>query len=453
MLRAALSLITPFLLAGAVAAQDWPSFRGPRASGVAAGAHPPTSWDIDRSTNVAWRIAIPGLGHSSPVVWGDRVYVTSAIAESAAAQNVTLGDSSSAGIDPADDQVPHRWQLFALDRATGKAIWSRTVHQGVPRAKRHVKSSHASATPATNGNVIVAMIDSEGLFAFDADGKELWRKDLGKLALGLADDPTYEWGPASSPVIHGTTVLVQNDRYRDSYLIAFDLSSGRELWRSPRDELPSWATPLVHEHAGALTIVTSSPRFVRGLDFATGRERWRIADPDGQVKVSTPVGAGDLAIVTGGYPPAGRPILAIRAGDGSVAWRHERGSPYTSTPLVYDGLLYIVTDNGILSAYQVADGTRVYQQRLPPVAGTFSASPVAADGRIYLASEDGKVFVVRAGRAYALLATNDMNEVCMATPALSGDLLIIRTKTRLYALRAGNRNVPSAVASKIAPVS
>ena len=431
-----LRVVTPFvLLAGTADAQEWPSFRGTYGSGVAVDARPPVSWDVDRSTNVAWRIGIPGLGHSSPVVWGDRVYVTSAIADSPAAQTVAVGDSERAGIDPANDQVPHRWQLFAIDRATGKAVWSRTVQQGVPRAKRHVKSSHASATPATNGKVIVAMFDSEGLFAFDANGTELWRKDLGKLALGLADDPTYEWGPASSPVIHGSTVLVQNDRYQDSFLIAFDLTTGRELWRSARDELPSWATPLVHEHGGALTVVTSSPRFVRGLDFATGRERWRIPDPDGQVKVSTPVGAGGLAIVTGGYPSAGRPILAIRAADGSIAWRHERGSPYTSTPLVYDGLLYVVTDNGILSVYQIADGTRVYQQRLPPVAGTFSASPVAADGRIYLASEDGQVFVVRAGRSYALLATNDMKEVCMATPALSADLLFIRTKSRLYALR------------------
>jgi len=436
MRRTPLRLVTPFvLIVATVHAQDWPSFRGAHASGVGIGAHPPTSWDVGRSTNVAWQIGIPGLGHSSPIVWGDRVYLTSAIAESQAAQTVAVGDSDKAGIDPANDQVPHRWQLFALDRATGKAVWSRTVHQGVPRAKRHVKSSHASATPATNGKVIVAMFDSEGLFAFDANGTELWHKDLGKLALGLADDPTYEWGPASSPVIHGDTVLVQNDRYQDSFLLALDLTTGRELWRSPRDELPSWATPLVHDQAGRLTIVTSSPRFFRGLDFATGRERWRIADPDGQVKVSTPVAAGELAIATGGYPAAGRPILAIRAVDGSIAWRHERGSPYTSTPLVYDGLLYIVTDNGILSAYQLADGVRVYQQRLPPVAGTFSASPVAADGRIYLASEDGQVFVVRAGRSYALLATNDMKEVCMATPAISGDLLLIRTKTRLYALR------------------
>jgi outer membrane protein assembly factor BamB len=325
--------------------------------------------------------------------------------------------------------------VMAFDRASGKLLWTRVAHQGVPRVKRHVKASHASATPATDGKVLIAMLGSEGLFAFDVAGTQLWRKDLGVLSVGLADDPSYEWGPASSPIIHGNVVVVQNDRYKDSYLIAFDLRTGKELWRSGRSERPSWTTPLVHSHAGAETVVVNSPLFIRGHDFRTGRERWRVEDPDGQVKVSTPVAAGELAIVTGGYPAGGRPIRAIRVADGSVAWQQERGSPYTSTPLVYDGLLYIVTDNGILSAYQIADGTRVYQQRLSPGAGGFSASPIAAAGRIYLTSEDGQIFVVRAGRTFELLASNDMNEVCMATPALSGDLLLVRSKTHLYGLR------------------
>lgn len=424
------------LMAAAVAhAQEWPSFRGPHASGVSATARPPLMWNVETSTNVAWRAAIPGLGHSSPIVWGDRVYVTTAVSDTPASQTLTLGDVDRAGIDPAKDVVPHRWQVLALDRSTGKVIWTRTAHRGTPRVRRHVKGSHASATPATNGRVVVAMLGSEGLFAFDTNGVPLWRKDLGALSVGLADDPTYEWGPASSPVIHGNVVIVQNDRYRDSFLIAFDSTTGTELWRSSREELPGWTTPLVHVEGGAPTIVTASPRFIRGHDFATGRERWRVPDPEGQVKVSTPIAAGGLAIVTGGYPAAGRPIVAIRVTDGSIAWRQERGSPYTSTPLAHEGLLYIVTDNGILSAYQISDGTRVYQQRVSRDAGSFSASPVAAAGRIYLANEDGKVFVVRAGRIFELLATNDMNEVCMATPALSSDLLLIRTKTQLYALR------------------
>jgi outer membrane protein assembly factor BamB len=309
----------------------------------------------------------------------------------------------------------------------------------VPRVKRHVKGSHASATPATNGRVIVAMLGSEGLIAFDTSGKELWRKDLGPLAVGLADDPAYEWGPASSPIIHGNVVIVQNDRYKDSFLAAYDLQTGAELWRSRREERPSWATPLVHSSGGADTIVVVSPLFVRGHDPATGRELWRLEDRDGQVKVSTPIAAGDLAVVTGGWPPAAKPITAVRARDGSVVWQHERGSPYTTTPLVYDDLLYVLTDNGILSAYQVSDGTRVYQTRLSSRAGSFSASPVAADGRLYFASEDGQVIIVRAGRRFEVLATNEMNEVCMATPALAGDVLFLRTKGHLYALRSSNR--------------
>ena len=432
------SLVPALVLMAAVAhGQEWPSFRGPSGSGVATTARPPLRWNVATSANVAWRTPIAGMGHSSPIVWGDRIYLTTAVSAAAASQQLVLGDVDRAGTDPAKDVVPHEWRVLALDRASGKIVWSRTVHKGVPRVRRHVKASHASATPATNGRVLVALLGSEGLFAFDLNGKELWRKDLGILSVGLADDPTYEWGPASSPVIHGNVVVVQNDRYRDSFVIAFDASSGKELWRSGRDELPAWTTPLVHSGGAAPTVVTNSPRFIRGHDLTTGRERWRVQDPNGEVKVSTPIAAGDLAIVTGGYPSAGRPIYAIRVGDGSLAWRQERGSPYTSTPLAHDGLLYIVTDNGILSAYQIADGTRVYQQRLPSKAGGFSASPVLAGGRIYLASEDGEVFVVRAGPKFELLATNDMNEVCMATPAFAGDLMLIRTKTHLYALREG----------------
>ena len=434
-------LLIPALVTTAVAAeaQQWPSFRGPRGSGVAVDANPPLTWNVATSANVAWRVDLPGLGHSSPIVWGNRIYLTTAVSADAAAQSVTLGDSDVAGIDPAKDVVRHAWRVIALDRASGTTVWSRTVHQGVPRVKRHVKASHASATPATNGRIVVAMLGSEGLVAFDVNGTELWRKDLGVLAVGLADEPEYEWGPASSPVIHDDLVIVQNDRYKDSFLIAFDLASGKEVWRSSREELPAWSTPLVHVSGSTATIVTNSPRFLRGHDLRTGREKWRIPDPEGQVKVSTPVAAGELAIVTGGWPSAARPIHAIRVADGSIVWRHERGSPYTTTPLVYDGLLYIVTDNGILSAYRVADGSRVYQQRIARDAGGFSASPVAAAGRLYFTSEDGNIYVVRAGPVFELLARNDMGDVCMATPVPLGEALLVRTKSHLYLLRAGNR--------------
>jgi outer membrane protein assembly factor BamB len=417
---------------GGAAAQHWPAFRGPESAGVAPTATPPVTWNIDSSQNLAWRTPVPGLGHSSPVVWGDRIYLTTAIAPGAEAASLALGDVDRVGTDPARDQVPHRWQLLAVDKGSGKVLWSRTAHLGVPRVKRHVKASHASATPATDGRYIVALMGSEGLFAFDMNGREIWKKDLGPLAVGLADDPTYEWGPASSPVIAGDRVIVQNDRYQNSFLVAFDLASGKELWRTSRDELPAWSTPLVHRIGAQTTIVTISPRFIRGHETDTGRERWRVSDPQGEVKVTSPVQAGELTIVTGGYPSAGRPILALRASDGSVRWRVERGSPYTTTPLVYQDILYVVTDNGIVSAYRVGDGARLYQRRLSSSAGSFSASPVAADGRVYVASEDGQVFVVRAGESFELLAVNEMGEPCLATPAISGDMLVVRTKSYLY---------------------
>jgi len=428
------SVIAIALLVAPASAQHWPSFRGPSASGIATLGHPPASWDVTSGRNVVWKASIPGLGHSSPVVWGDRVFVTTAVAPGAAAGSVALGDVDRAGTDPAKDLVPHQWQLHAIDAMSGRLVWSRTVHQGVPRAKRHVKSSHASATPATDGRYLVALFGSEGLYAFDMAGKQLWRQDLGLLSVGLADDPTYEWGPASSPIVHGDLVIVQNDRYKDSALVAFDLVTGRERWRSPREELPAWSTPTIHVTTARATVVTNSPRFIRGHDAATGRELWRLQDPQGEVKVSTPVLAGDLIIVTGGYPATGRPIYALRVADGSVAWRLERGSPYTTTPIVYDDLLYVITDNGILSAYRAASGERVYQQRVARDAGSFSASPVAADGKLYFTSEDGQVYVVAAGPTFRLLATNEMAEVCMATPAISGDLLIVRTRTALVAL-------------------
>ena len=435
MLRAALAL-TLLLWATPAAAQNWPAFRGPDATGVAAGARPPSTWDAATSKNVAWKTAIPGLAHSSPIVWGNRVYVTTAVASSGRAA-VAKG---AAGIDSADDMVSHTWRLIAIDRAKGSIAWDREVHRGMPRLKRHVKASHASATPSTDGRFIVALFGTEGLFCFDMNGALQWRQDLGLMDVGLVDDPSYQWGPASSPTIFENMVIVQNDRHKDSFVAAFDLASGQQLWRTAHDEYPSWATPAVARAGSRAEIVTNGGKFIRGFDPKTGRELWRLSDNLTQVKVPTPVVAGDTVIVTGGYPSGGRPIYAIRLGGSgeltqkSLAWSTDRGSPYTGTPLFYDGLLYVCTDNGILSAYDAKTGERIYQQRVGPGSSGFSASPIAADGRVYLASEDGDVFVVRAGRSYELLATNRMGEVTMATPALSGSMLIVRTQTQLVGI-------------------
>ena len=425
-----------FTMATVSAGQHWPSFRGQDASGVAETASPPVSWDVSGGRNVAWMTPIPGFGHSSPIVWGDRVFLTSAVALQPVAgpgQGETAPPVNSEEYRALETRTPHSWRLYCLDRRTGRILWERTAYEGVPRVKRHAKASQASATPATDGTRVVTMMGSEGLYAYDMEGRLLWKEDFGRLDVGYVDDPTDEWGPASSPVIHDGLVIVQNDRHENSYVAAFDVATGEERWRVGRDEMPAWSTPVVHEGERS-TIVTNSPRFIRGHDPATGKEVWRI--PDGtQVKVVTPVVAGDLVIVTGGYPTGGRPIFAIRAATGEIAWQLDRGSSYTPTPVVYQGILYVCVDNGVLSAYEVGTGKRLYQQRIATDAGGFSASPVAAGGRLYFPSEDGVVFVVRAGREFQLLARNDMREMCLATPALSGDLLLVRTRTHLYALR------------------
>ena len=435
------TLITTMAVAtGLEAAGDWPAFRGANRSGFASGARPPASWDVATSKNVAWRVAIPGLGHSSPIVWGDRIYVTTAVAAGGDA-SVRTGDSSRAGIGAAKDLVPHSWRLIAIDRATGSIAWDREMTKGVPRVKRHVKSSHASATPATDGRFIVALAGSEGLYCFDMAGTLAWRVDPGVMDVGLVDDPAYQWGPASSPIIYGDMVIVQNDRQRDSVLLAFDVRTGRRLWEQTRQELPSWATPAVIDGPRGPELVTNSSNFIRGTDPATGRELWRFGDSATQVKAPSPVPAGDVVIVTGGYPASGRPIYAIRPGQRgdipaqspALAWSVPRGSPYTPTPLVLEGILYVVTDNGILTTYDAKTGERIYQERL--AAGGFSASPVAAGGKVYFTSEEGDVFVIRAGRQFERLATNVLGEISMATPAISRDLLILRTRTQLVAVR------------------
>lgn len=428
LILAGLAAATPALLAGAVitpGAHDWPSFRGAGSAGVAPGAEPPISWDVGASRHVVWTATIPGLGHSSPVVWGDRVFVTTAVA-------LDSGESGGQDDAAAVRKTPHAWRLYCFDRLTGRIVWERTAYEGLPRVKHHAKASHASATPATDGTHVVAMMGSEGLYTYDLEGRLLWKKDLGRLDQGYVDEPDDEWGPASSPIIYDGTVIVQNDRQRDSYVAAFDVRTGEERWRTNRDEMPSWATPVVHRGARE-TLVTSSPKHVRGHDPKTGRELWRLEDGT-QVKVPSPVVAGDLVIVTGGWPTGGRPIFAIRAATGEVAWQAHRGSPYTPTPVVYDGILYVCVDNGVLSAYDVRTGERIYQERIARDAGGFSASPVAAAGRLYFASEDGVLYVVRAGRTFELLASNDMGEMVLATPAISGDLLLVRTRTTLYAL-------------------
>jgi outer membrane protein assembly factor BamB len=420
-------------------AQNWPSFRGPNASGVAEGTKPPTSWDVEKSQNVLWKTAIPGLSHASPIVWGNQIYVITAVSSDAKAGFV----AKDRGIDLANDNAKHAWMIFALDKRNGQVLWSNKAYEGVPRAKRHVKATQANSTPVTDGRYVVALFGSEGLACYDTKGKLLWKQDLGVLNPGLWDDKSSSWGHSSSPVIYRDLVIVQADGHTQSFIAAFNLKDGKQAWRVERNEITSWTTPALYEGGNRTELIANGGRYIRGYDPLTGKELWRFSDNETQVKMQAPQIAGDLIYITGGYP-AGRAMYVFRPGavgdislkageekNAFLAWSSTKGSPYTPTPIVYGDLFYVLADNGVLSAYVAKTGELVYQQRLP---SSFSASPVAANGKLYLASEDGDVFVVKAGRQYELLSRNVMGQPLMATPALTDGMLIVRGQNAIYAL-------------------
>ncbi len=420
-------------------AQNWPSFRGPNASGVIEGSKPPITWDVEKAQNVLWRTAIPGLSHASPIVWDNNIFVITAISSDSKAGF----QAKDRGIGLANDDVKHTWMIYALDKRSGKILWTDKPYDGVPRAKRHVKATQANSTPVTDGRYVVALFGSEGLAAYDMKGKLLWKQDLGVLNPGLWDDKESSWGHSSSPIIYRDLVIVQADGHKQSFIAAFNLKDGKQAWRVERNEITSWTTPTIYQGKDRTELIANGGRYIRGYDPLTGKELWRFSDNDTQVKMQAPLIAHDLIYITGGYPP-GRAMYAFRpgaAGDISLksgeekntflAWTSSKGSPYTPTPIIYGDVLYVIADNGVLSTYDAKTGALIYQQRLP---STFSASPVAADGRLYLASEDGDVFVVKAGRQYELLSRNTMGQPLMATPALSQGMLIVRGENAIYAL-------------------
>jgi outer membrane protein assembly factor BamB len=425
--------------AGRTEAQNWPAFRGTNASGVADGTNPPTTWSVEKAENVRWKTAIPGLSHSSPIVWANRVFVITAInSDDKAGFN-----PKSQGINLASDDAKYTWRIYCLDKVTGRIIWEKTAYEGVPRAKRHVKATQANSTPATDGKYIVALFGSEGMNCYDVNGKLLWSKDLGVLNPGLWDDPKSSWGHASSPIIYEDLVIAQADGHTQSFIAAFNLKDGKQVWRVERGEITSWTTPSVYAAKGRAELIANGGHFIRGYDPLTGKELWRFSDHDTEVKMQAPVVGDGLIYVTGGYP-AGRAMYAFRPGavgdislkpgqetNAYIAWSASKGSPYTPTPIVYGDLFYTCADNGVLTAYNAKTGERVYQERLP---SSFSASPVAADGKLYLASEDGDVFVVKAGPKYQLLATNSVGKALMATPALSDGMLILRAENYIYGI-------------------
>jgi outer membrane protein assembly factor BamB len=444
----ALVLIGSLVLTAHLHSSDppvWPGFRGPSASGVADGQRLPDTWNGVSRENIRWKAPIPGLAHSSPIVWEDRVYLTSAISSrpDATFKPGLYGEGTAS-----EDRTEQRWVVIAIDRRNGRTLWERTAYTGVPKEKRHIKATYANSTPVTDGRYIVAFFGSQGLYAFDRNGKEVWRRDLGVLNAGAYDLPDYEWGNASSPVIYKDMVIVQCDTQNESFVLAVNLKTGQNIWRTARQELPSWGTPtVIVPSRGEPELVTNASNFIRGYDPLTGVERWRLGGSS-KITAPTPIFSRDTIVVASGRAPE-RPIFAIRPGgsgdispqpgaDSSshVVWRKTGRGSYMPTPIVYGDLLYVLSNAGLFDAYELQTGREVYRQRLPHQGSGFSASPVGADKRLYLSSEDGDIFVVRAGPTFELISKNPMGEPLMATPALAGGTMLVRGERHLFAISA-----------------
>jgi outer membrane protein assembly factor BamB len=437
------ALSAPRAATGARPGVDWPQFRGIAASGVAEGFSIPATWNAATGANVAWKTAIPGLGLSSPVVWGNDVFISTTISGKDAGLRVGLyGDIASV-----PDDTSHEWRIYALDKKTGAIKWQRTAYAGVPKIKRHQKSTHANSTLATDGERLIGFFGSEGLYAYDLKGTLLWKKDLGVLDAGFYMVPEAQWETGSSPVLHDGKVIVQADVQKGSFLAMFDAKDGREIWRVSRTDVPTWSTPTIHQVNGRTQILVNGMRHVGAYDFESGKEIWTLSG-GGDIPVPTPVVQDGLVYITNAH---GRdsPVYAIKetaSGDISlkgdatsndhVAWSAPRSGGYMCTPLVYRGLVYIVRYNGVLNVFDAKTGEKKYETRLAGATSAFTSSPVANDGRVFIASEDGQVFVIVAGPKYEVVAMNEMSTPVLATPALSEGRMLLRTQDAIMAIGA-----------------
>ena len=380
--------------------KDWPQFRGIGAAGIAEGFSLPTEWDLGAGKNVLWKTDIPGIGHSSPVVWGDDIFISTSIS---ANKDTSLKIGAYGDVRPVLDDSEHEWRVYAIDKRTGAVKWQHTALKAVPKIKRHTKATHANSTLATDGERVIAFFGSEGLYAYDMKGKLLWKKDLGVLDAGWFTTPDMQWEFGSSPVLHDGKVVILADVQKGSFLATFDAKTGKEVWKLTRNGDIPVPTPVVHEGLVYLTNAHGGPSPVYAIkETATGD----ITPPSPEV-----------------------------TSNDHIAWSIGRGGGYMCTPLAYRGLVYIATYNGVISAFDAKTGERKYQERLlKDASSAFTSSPVANDGKIYIAGEDGQVIVFKAGPVFERITTNDMKATVLASPAISDGRLLIRTANQLVAI-------------------
>ncbi|MCC2667572.1 MAG: outer rane biosis protein [Armatimonadetes bacterium] len=439
------ALVTATLAAGLGAAaatpgDNWAQFRGPGARGVSERKGLPDRWSA--TENVAWKTDLPGRGWSSPIVWGDRVFLTTVVNQGQTEEpkkGLYFG-----GDRPTPPPSVHVWKVYCLDVRTGKVRWERTVFESKPNTPRHLKNSYASETPVTDGERVYAYFGNLGVFCFDMDGKPVWSKRLEPHAT------RFGWGTAASPVLHRDRLYLVNDNEERSSLAALDKRTGKEIWRVERDEKSNWATPYVWESGGRTEIVTPGSGQVRSYDL-NGKLLWWLEGMS-SITIATPYAADGLLYVSSGYVGSPlRPLYAIRPGaEGNIslgreersnrfiAWCDWRGAPYNPSTLAYDGRLYVLFDRGLFGAYRAKEGTPLFDKERIPNGANFTASPWAYDGKVFCLSEEGTTFVIRGSDRFEVLRTNTLAEddMCMSTPAIAGNRLLIRTSSRLYCIAA-----------------
>lgn len=420
---------------GSSSAGNWPQWRGPDGSGISTEKNLPAEWSTTK--NIKWKTPIDGRGHSSPIVWENKIFLTTAIegeeVPGAKAPKHMLGDKEFVHPDSVGANKKHTFKVIALNRDTGKILWQAVAFEGTPYDDRHRKSSYAASTPATDGKMVYAFFGSEGLYAYDFNGKLAWKADLGKMG-------TVGMGTGTSPILFENLVIIQADEENAtaSYMVAFDKKTGKEVWKTPRKVQVSWATPLLVKTAKRAELIASGTESVIAYDPATGKELWTHKGLESNA-IPSPVANNEFVYLVAGYPA--KLAMAIKLGGSgdltgtpNVPWKHTKGTAYVPSPILYGDYLYLTTDRGILTCIDAKTGEVKYEGGRIPVPATFTASPVAFEGKILMTSEDGDTFIVKAGPKHEIIGTNSVGEPVYASPAIADGRIYIRGEKHIYAI-------------------
>lgn len=432
-LVATVALTTALGLSAAPNIKDsWHQWRGPNNNGVAVGDAP---LNFSATDNVKWKVSIPGRGNSTPVVWGDTIYLTTAVPTEPIVQPASPGGERRGPGGGMAADINHKFVVMAIDKNTGKVIWKKTATETKPHEGYHRQyGSFASNSPVTDGETLYVNFGSRGLYAYDLKGNLKWKKDLGTLTMRLF------FGEGIAPVIHGNYLVLQNDHEGDSYIVVLDKRDGKEVWRAERDERSSWPQPLVVEYKGQNQLITSATR-VRSYELETGKLIWEAGGLGGNAIPAVVNVDNEMIVAMTGWRDAN--ALGIKlGGEGDltdnteyIAWTNQKGNSYTPSPVLQDGILYFASDRGMMSAVDAKTGEQYYlQQRLPEIY-SLKASPVAANGKLYVATEQGDIVVLKLGKTYEVLTTNKMgDEMFVSSPVVVGGDLFLRSQDELFCI-------------------